>query len=274
MRKYFQFICLVAFSLASISTPAHAGAWTQKSGEGQVITSFSYYETDAAYNAKSDRVSKTSSYHKSTLDVFAEYGLTDAYTLGLQTSYQWIYARNNLGSFRENDLSDTSFFLRERIWHDDFNVLSLQQLFTVPGPYSTRNAAAPGYGQSDAEFRVLYGHSGVIGGNNYFLDIQGAYRKRFEGPADEVRMDITAGIKPNENFMLLAQSFNTLGMRNESTAAVITSSGPDYDLSKIQISGVLATSYDLSLQLGGAIDVAGRNTGAGKTLFVALWKEF
>lgn len=270
------FRCLIGAICAFCLLPAvaHAGAWPQPKGGGQVIVTTSHYATTGFFDADGKRRGQNGGYQKDEINLFAEYGLTEDVTLGIQPSYQWVQTRGGAGTQREDGLADTAFYLRERVWHDDDNVFSLQQLVTVPGPYERNDPAALGYGQSDLELRGLFGHGGKVKAVPYFVDFQAAFRKRFDDPADEMRMDITAGLKPEPGWMILAQSFNTIGMRNASDASFVTASGPDYDLAKIRLSGVVDITDTVALQFGAEADVYGRNTGAGKTLFIGIWRSF
>ncbi len=264
----------IAALFIACASSAYAGAWVQPKGKGQVITTLRHYKTNAFFDENRDRGRKTGSYHKTSAEIYAEYGLAPAWTAGVQTSYQWIEARGGSAGGRTSGLADTSFFLRERLWEGEGDVFSIQQLVSVPGGYDERRNPALGYGQIDLELRALYGHSGTVEELAYFADLQGAYRKRFEGPADEIRADATVGLKPKEGYMLLAQSFNTIGLGNASTTAFVTPSGPDYDLSTLSLSGVIDVPYDFSVQAGASTDIAGRNTGGGNTVFIALWRNF
>jgi len=259
---------------------ARAGAWMQPEGGGQIITTATYYSTDSFFNKNGERVDQTSRYSKYSIDAYAEYGLSEAYTIGIQPSYDFVQNRGDGINASENGLADVPIFLRERIWHDDYNVFSVQELATIPGPYDKHSQTALGYDQPDLELRGLYGHSGNIANLPYlkdlpyFTDIEGAYRERFDGPANELHLDLTFGVKPMYEFLLLAQSFNTAGLGNATTNAFVPPSAPNYDLSKLQFSGVIGMLDGFSLQMGGSVDVYGRNTGGGESLFVAVWRSF
>jgi len=274
MKPYFRALAVSVIISLLYQENAFAGAWMQPDGGGQIITTATYYSTDWFFNKNGGHVDQTSRYTKYSLDVYMEYGLSEAYTIGMQPTYDFVQNKGGGINARENDLADTPVFLRERIWHDDNNVFSVQQLATIPGPYDTHSQAALGYGQSDLELRGLYGHSGNIRNLPYFTDIEGAYRERFDGPANELRMDLTLGVKPQDGLMLLAQSFSIAGLGNATTHSFVPPSAPNYDLSKIQLSGVVDIPYGFSLQGGGAVDVYGRNTGGGQSLFVAVWRSF
>lgn len=265
---------LLALPLAAPS-PARAGAWTQKEGEGQAILTLSRYQADSFWDADRNKQDQQR-YTKWELTPYLEYGLTDWLTLGAQPSFQHVESKDNDGgTSRNSGLADTEIFLRERLWQQDGSVFSIQQWVKVPGGYDKRDMPGLGYGQVDAELRLLYGWGGTAFGLSVFIDGEAGFRKRWESPADEVRMDLTAGIRPIPRLLLMAQSFNTIGLRNADRGGpLVLPSAPDYDLHKIQLSAVVDLDERFSLQLGGYKDIAGRNTGSGSALLAALWIKF
>ena len=64
---------LVAALLSIISAPAFAGAWTRPAGDGLLITSFGHHRFDLG--------AEGFGYSKFETALYAEYGLTDRFTL-------------------------------------------------------------------------------------------------------------------------------------------------------------------------------------------------
>ena len=254
--------------------PALAGAWTLERGTGQVILTTSYYATVDRFDSHRHRVDG-SRFEKVTINPYMEYGLTDGVTLGLSPEYQFLESHAGGGrTDKTNGFSDVETFARGRLWHDDWSVLSVQGMVKAPTGYSEKRTPALGYDQVDLEGRVLYGLSGNLVGTSWYTDAQAAYRKRFGSPADEVRVDLTFGWRPVEDWLLLAQSFNTMGLRNASGSSVAQTDGPDYDSFKIQLSAVYSLTEQVSVQAGGWREIGGRNAGAGNGALVALWLKF
>ena len=103
-----------------------------------------------------------------------------------------------------------------------------------------------------------------------------AYRTRFGAPADQIRVDLTAGINLGARFMVMGQLFNIHSMRNGQPLDVITNPNAqsDFDLHKYQLSLVLNATPKTRIQLGWNNTFSGRNTGRGQTAILALWRDF
>jgi hypothetical protein len=264
----------VALCGALLSPSAQAGAWTLAEGTGQAILTTSYYETTDRFDAHRDRVSGNR-FEKVTLNPYLEYGLTNAVTLGLSPEYEFL--ENHVGGGRTdqtNGFGDVETFARGRLWHDDWSVLSVQGMVRAPTGYNEKRSPALGYDQVDLEGRLLYGLSGTVAGTSWYTDLEAGYRKRFGSPADEVRADLAFGWRPVSDWLLLAQSFNTLGLRNASSSTTAQTNGPDYDSFKLQLSAVYTLSERVSVQAGGWREIGGRNSGAGNGALLALWLTF
>jgi Putative MetA-pathway of phenol degradation len=265
---------VVAVSAALLSTPAFAGAWTLKEGTGQAILTTSYYVTTDRFDADRHRVSGTR-FEKVTINPYLEYGLTDGITLGLSPEYEFLQDHVGAGRIdRTNGFGDVETFARGRLWHDDWSVLSVQGLVRAPTGYDDGRSPALGYGHVDLEGRVLYGLSGKLGGTSWYTDVEAGLRKRYGPPADEARVDLAIGWRPVPDWLLLAQSFNTQGLRNASGSTAAQANGPDYDSFKLQLSAVYALSERVSVQAGGWRELGGRNAGAGNGGLLALWLSF
>ena len=113
-------------------------------------------------------------------------------------------------------------------------------------------------------------------GKHAFIDVEAGYRFRVGAPADQVRTDATAGITVVRNLTLMGQFFGITGMRNGSP--IRPNSNPnaqsDFDLYKGQGSVVIDVTRSTRVQLGWGNTIAGRNTGKGSTIVLALWRSF
>jgi hypothetical protein len=76
--------------------------------------------------------------------------------------------------------------------------------------------------------------------------------------------------------MLMAKCSGITSVRNGSPIAVTTNPTlrSDFDLYKGQISLVTRVARRMRIQCGWVAAFAGRNTGHGQTLLVAIWKDF
>jgi len=75
-------------------------------------------------------------------------------------------------------------------------------------------------------------------------------------------------VRPVKDWLLLAQSFSTLGLRNNQT------NGADYSVTKLEISAVYDFAPRWAVQFGGYTELAGRHAALGNAGLVALWYSF
>lgn len=264
---------LLALAAVAAPAPAMAAAWTQPEGGGQVINTFTYYVATNQFDEDGD-AEDLRRFTKLEYSPYIEYGLTDSFTVGAQPFFQ-LARQNQSGDRPENlGIGDIDIFARQRVWRSERTVLSVQGLISPPGTSDANENPSLGRAQLDLEGRVLVGTALELAGVPTFYNAEAALRKRFEDPADELRLDVTAGVRPAPRWMLLVQSFNTIGLGNPSGEGEEQTSGTDFDRFKLQLSVVRALTDRLSLQVGGFREYAGRNTGLGNAGFVALWIDF
>lgn len=253
----------------------HAAAWPQGKGRGQVIDTLSLYTTDTYFGPSSGyryRIPQLP-FAKLENSVYAEYGWSDAMTIGLNTSYQ--YNRlDSTPSVNSNGLSDTQLFVRQMLWKGEGRVVSVQPMVKLPSPWSDDPLLPTSTQGVDAELRLLYGEGFELWGLPHFYNSEIAYRQRMSDASNEWHFDETLGLRMTPGVMLLFQAFVTVseGGPGASGFAVVNSS--DYDLAKGQFSVVTKITDALSLQIGAFDHTYGRNTGAGGGLFLSLWMDF
>lgn len=232
---------------------AAAGAWTRPLGETFVSLATGYYATDGG------------GYEETTATLYAEYGWREAWTLGGA-----VELKQPVGAASDEDRQiSLAAFARARLWvgeHGDpvsvqFGAILPLEDFTAATPSQNRR-------ERDLDVRLQYGRGFATGWGDAFVDAQGGVRWRLEDAADEVRLDLTAGLRPAPRWLLLAQSFNTIGLRNA------TGEGADFDAYKLAPSIGYEIAPGLTLLLGVEREVAGRNIDRGYRLRAAAWTAF
>lgn len=254
--------CLTTALLLS-AAPAFAGAWPQKRGTVEVIAGAAYSESDSGFDG---RVGGTDpKFRKLEVAPLISWGVDGDTTISFQPSWQHLKADNAAGgSDKGSGLADAEFALRRTIWQDGADILALQPLVRVPLGYDKGDQPPLGSGKVDAEMRALYGH-GFDGG---FFDGQLAYRTRGGPAADELRLDLTVGLRPDTDWLLLAQSFNAVSVGTPGAGY------GDVRRYKVQLSAVRRLTEDLGLQFGVSKAIGGRNAGGERMALVALWWTF
>lgn len=260
-------LCLVAGTV-------YAGAWTRQAGSGLYIQNASYYFTNKFFDNSGNKKA-FSGYGKYELNPYLEYGLNDGLTIGsnifLQRASQ---TRNNINNQTNWGIGDSEFFTRLRLWQENGFILSAEPMVKLPS--LARNAAEPQIGNRNFDTAITF--SGGYGYKawklDHFVNIDITYNHRFGAPNDQLKFAGTAGFSLSDSWMAIAQVFNTSRLGANIGPAFTESSADDYNLTKLQISAIYKIDSKLSLQTGIFSNIAGRNSGAGNGVVLAILKVF
>jgi hypothetical protein len=259
-------LAFVTIALTVLHGRAHAGAWLQPKGQGLLILSGTMLSSGRAFD-ESGGSFDIPRYNKFEFDGWLEYGLTDHFTAILRPQFR------SVGIARPTDASHAGLGYagvgaRIGLWSSESSVLSFQSLLRIPGSGDENDPAQAGSTDMEEDVRLLYGHSSKLGAWPAFLDSAFAYRFRGGGAPDEIRSDVTFGVRPRPDLMLMAQSFSTFSQGN---ARGFYDVGWEW---KAAASVVWDFAKDWSVQVGGIATLAGENTLRERGGFVALWKRF
>lgn len=258
----------VALLGCALARPA-AAQWPQPEGGGQVILQMGPYWADTdGYDSRGNRLPGRGSVTRLDISPYWEHGLTQRWTVGLAPRLQATWMDQGAGRSSGFGMADTSAFARYTIHRGDWNVLAVQGTVVTPGVGGRHNTyiAEP---HPSFEARVLYGHSFELPrGMTAFTSLAAGYRFRPGSAADEVRGDVTLGFRPVPDWMVMAQYFGTIGMRNNGPG------GPDYAIHRAQFSIVHDINARHSIQLGYMREVAGRRVALGQAVLAAWWYRY
>jgi protein XagA len=257
---------IVGIGVISYSFEVHAGAWTLDEGHGQVVVT----ATASAATESFDHTRKlvaTPRYSKFEFQGLFEYGVRDWFTAILSPGFQHVDIAAPVDA-RRTGLGYTEFGGRYRIMYGDNWVFSAQATARIPGTFDAANPAAIGYNGMEQDFRLLYGYSFSIGSMPAYIDVQLAQRMRSGDPPNEVRADFTVGVRPQPQWLVLAQLFNVV---SEGASPPIY---PSYDYSKFQLSVIYDLSKTWSLQAGGFTTYHGRNALQENGGLAGVWYRF
>lgn len=235
---------------------------------------YSYYTSDAFWFADGTAQGQNR-YHKHGWEHRTEYGLSEFATLGAVTEV--IHARQvPFGSTRmASNLSagDVQLYMRGRLGKGKDSILSVQPLVKLPSFGHASSTAIPvGSDYTDLELRFLGGiNLAQWTGYEGYLNLETAYRHRTHEPHDQWRMDLSAGLSLDEQWMLLGELFGTLRAHSSEGSVYVLAQQDDYDLLKGQCSVVYGLTPEIQLQLGAFSHLWGRNTGRGNGILLSLW---
>jgi hypothetical protein len=256
--------------MSGLATPAAAlaGAWPEPQGQTLVINTLSYYQVAVQGYNQFGKPTGKGVYRQTEFAPYIEYGLTPTLTLGFQPRVQAISQSGLPNTGHSFGLVQANVLLRDTLYEDDTNVISLQGQIGVPG---NATSGPPQLAQSNAEYeaRLLYGHNLTLpGGLAGFIDIEPAYRFEENGSANQFRGDVTLGVKPDSDWLLLAQSFNTISNGHAQPGEA------DYNLYRLEVSAVRNLNQTVAVQFGAWHDAGGKNISLGNAGVVALWLRF
>lgn len=269
--------CAWLLSLCSVALTAgaaHAGAWLQPEGRGQIILNGYYYTADEFFNNQGQRRSQPD-YVKYELNPYLEYGLTDTLTVGTNLSLQRAAQDIATGGQNTNfSLGDSEFFLRAPLWQEGNWMVSASPMIKLPSPESSNSVPKIGGTHPDAGLGISAGYGFGEGNSHHFANLDTMYRYRFGDPKDQINIAATLGWDLSPEWVLMPQIFLTYRVKSPQAATFTQSSGDDYNLVKLQLSAVYRWDASTSLQFGGFGDVDGKNTGVGRGTLFSLWRKF
>jgi hypothetical protein len=251
---------LIGLLAAALATPAAAGAWTRSKGKGQVIFKVEEMRADRGFDPDGVLADLPDERRDTTAGVFAEYGLTDRLTL--QFKGDWQSGEDAFIEFEGRGPIELG--VTWQAWRDDHTAVSLYAGYAHGGEGRNAGYASPGQGEEDWEVRASVGRSVEAGWGpippRTFFELQAARRMR-QGLPDEVRLDVTAGTRLGDNWVVLAQAFG--GQADEG--------GPRW----LAVETAVVREFgDWSVQAGWRQTVAGRETPEASGPVLGLWRRF
>jgi protein XagA len=261
-------ICLGCCLLLGVQRKAQAGAWNEPQGSWLDINTLSYYSVPVRGYNQLGQPAGNGTYKQIELSPYIEYGLTPDWTLGVQPRLQEVIQSGLPYTASAFGLVQFNSFARYQIYRGDHDAFSVQGQIDIGG---VQTGLVPQVAETNTEYelRLLYGHGFELkDGWTGFINVEGAYRFETQGWADQVRADVTLGLRPRQDWMLLLQSFNTI-------AATAASPGqPQYNLFRVEASVVHDLNDHVAIQFGAWHDAGGYHIALGNAGIVALWLRF
>lgn len=266
MRLSVRWLLRVSFAVCLADglgiSAAHAGAFLQPPGEGQVIASVRFVRADAGFDA-GGRLRTGSFYSKSEIQAYAEYGLRDWVTIVFSPSILHLHVQSALPP-GYSGMGDSELAARVRLLTYGPAVISLQGGGLTRGDMlGFGHRGLTGKAGVQGDIRLLAGSGFECGPWHCFADAQIGYRPAASGAAGEIRADLTFGARPVPSLLVMLQGFSSFApgvVRAESH--------------KLQISAVYDFSKRFSFQLGVFATVLGRNAPRERGIISAVWVRF
>ena len=243
--------------------PASAGAWTEPQGEGLMIATLWGWTGDGAPWGGDPAVKQ----NRADLQVYAEYGLNDQWTIFGQMAierYQLSPPTSSLyGGLDYSDLG-----LRAKLWASGPWIVSGEATLMLPGAWNPASSAQAGDTGGAADGRMLAGDSFAIGSLPGFVDLEAGYRVRTAGPPDEWHCDATIGLKPAPGVILMLQDFAVVSMPSTDP------SFPAWRQNVVEASLVVPLRERWQAQIGWFTTTVATKTNSERGAALALWRRF
>jgi hypothetical protein len=248
-------------------------AWTRPQGNLLILAPISYTVADEAFDDSGNRVDRRK-FEMVEFSPLIEYGVTDAFTVGMQPKYRQVSVETANGTVTNSGFAESDFFVRQRLWSRDQAAFSVQGLVKVPMNPDEDHEAALGRDQMDAAIALAYGNRRSLGRGRIFYNGELGFRKRFEGPDDELSLNGFVGWTPGGSWSFIVRSANTFGLGNDEDNGDVLTAGPSYTRHDAQLMASYRLGNSMSLVGGVSTTYAGENVGVGNTGFLAMTMPF
>ena len=250
----------------ALSAPVHAqnALSDVKDQKGQAIVSVYYSNSTSGFDADGNSVD-IADYEKLEASVYIEYEATEDLTLIFKPSLRDISVE---GGDDSSGFGFTDLGARYDVLKSDQGWLALEGAVRIPGIDVAENLAQVGSTDTEYDVRLHGFHNIGSGPTPAFIDAQIGYRFRDGDPPNEYHADFSVGYRPASDWLILAQSFNTV---SDGAGQGIFES---FRFHNVQLSAVKDVSQNVSLQLGMVGTVAGENALRERGLFGGFWYRF
>jgi len=259
----------VTLGLTALGLPnsAHASAWPQDQGKGQVIVTGSY-SSGEPFSGSSGYLGDVPKTDKAEVYSLIEYGVTPELTAFVIPSFSDVKVSGGGAPDQYTGAGYTELGGHYTFAKTTSDVFSVQASVRIPGASDGSRLAQTGQTDTQFDARVLWGRKFSIGHVPAFFDEQLGVRFRNGGPPDELHDDFTLGAQLSPKWLLLAQSFNVVSLGSGG------SEFPQTNYHKAALSLVRHIDDHWSLQVGGMTTIAGHNALKETGAFLAVWRRF
>ncbi|HEY1736726.1 MAG TPA: hypothetical protein VGG12_08770 [Methylovirgula sp.] len=265
IRRILFLLSSAACAAASFAFPAHAGAFLEPAGQGEIITSASFSDSTRFFD-NNGKLIPIPEYQRFDLGSYIEYGASDRVTLVLQPNAD--IAHQDIFQPVQPFAATMDFGARFGLANFGSTVISVQALAHLPLTSTSTASAlfdqdrAPGF-----DARLMLGQGFQLGAMPGFLDMAVSHTWLGDGLPDEWHAEATVGLRPIPKLMLLFASYSTLSP--ESVAIT-----PSWYWLKLQPGVVYDLTPQWSIEGGFFATVIGQNAGRELGPTAAVWYRF
>ena len=251
-----------------VASSAHAGAWNQRAGEGQVISTSSWAHAGQIFNDDFEAVPLTG-FTKTETRLYLEQGVTDWLTLVGNTAFQTLNFRDGDSRFNFDGLDDIELGVQFKTHARKDLATSIRVSYIIDSALDNQ-AIDVLRGGDQIELRALIGQSRETLIGDFFYDAQLALRSEALSDIDGVQAALTSGYKPKDRWLFMAQSFLNFSDSERIDGFVV----PEQLQLNAQISGAHQYQPGRYIQIGVGKTLAGQNIVKERSVFIGLWTEY
>lgn len=253
---------------------ASASAWALKPGKAQLILTGAYSSADTLIDSEGATID-LQSFTKSESRLYLEFGLFENLMMVGQTGYQFIGFEGAGSDVDFADFEETKLGLQYQIKRKEGLAASLLASYVLDGGLDDPRLNLGGR-NNEIEVRALFGRSKSLKPDEdpgwiWFYDVQlGARYDLKSNDISRWQLDLTAGIKPNEKWMGLAQLYG-LDIQEQRNGNFVI---PSTKQAKLELSIAYQFQPDQYIQIGALQTLTGRNVVRETGLFTGIWRKF
>ena len=253
-------------ALLAATDQATAGAFNEPEGHGVAIVDLTLSEGSRYFDGYG-KLTSSPSFKRGDTSAYVEYGVTDWLMAVIRPDLTAV-SLGGTPSAHYTGLGPSEAGAQVRLLAFGPAVLAAQGSFRLPGSTDTHNRALLGDTARSADARVLAGYSFSLGPYPAFVDAEVAYRFRDQGAPDEIHSDLTLGVRPIAELLLMLQAFDTTDLGKG------TPWFPHERFTHIQAAAVYDFTESWSGELAGYTTVFGRQSLRENGLTTAVWYRF
>jgi len=276
MRLIATFGLFAVLSAALWPQTVFAGAWTVKKGGMYNKVYVNSFSTTENFNKNGDKepMSNNGEFTDTNLVYYEEYGLKDNITLFTSVPYKQIKYEDDSIINKTNGIGDIDLGVRYRLLNKSF-ILSAQGLVKIPSAYDKNVAMPLGNGQTDVEFRLLFGKS--LYPLPMYFGLELGYRYRADAPSDEYKYLIELGGDLTKSVYLRTKLDGTKSVNNGGDVVDFAGNPVatiEYDLAKLELTAGFRFSSFWFGEFTYTPNVYGKRTAGGSNLSLAVIYAF
>lgn len=250
------------------SKQAYAGAWNQRAGEGQVISTSSWSNAGQIFNDDFDTV-PLRGFTKAETRLYIEQGITDWLTLVGNGGLQTLNFRDEDSRFDFDGLDDIELGGQFKIYAREGFASAIRASYVIDSRLDNR-AVDILRGGDQFELRGLIGQSRETLLGDLFYDAQVAARTESFNQLDGAQGALTLGYKPTHRWLVMSQTYLNFSNNDQVDGFEVP------EQTQLTSSLSIARQYKPGryIQVGVGQSLLGQNIVKERSLFIGVWTEY